>query len=249
MPEQKQTYEQVLGSTVHAVLERLLKTKPESRTPEAIQITIESTVLRFGRKALFDQSTLEQLRSETDKLVLGYLATDGADAMPLALERMFELRLNDGTTIRTRVDRVDRRGAAGDDVSPSYEIVDYKTGRNQLEPGDLARETAPIVQLHAVGGATDGPVERVTWLYLRSGESVTWWPEEEDVEAATSHLLDTIRQIQADCDFDPSPGGHCAWCPFKRDCPEWTGSADAEAAQSTSAPADAGFESAVDEAA
>jgi hypothetical protein len=91
------------------------------------------------------------------------------------------------------------------------------------------------VQLLAVGRATGVPVERVTYLYLRAGEgtrkgdnsasrageSITWWPEDEDVEAATARLLDTVRQIQSDRDFDPSPGGHCSWCPYKPECPEW----------------------------
>jgi RecB family exonuclease len=227
LAQRQQTYEQVLGLAVHAALERLMKVTPERRTPEVIQQTIEWTAANAARKASLDARTLAHLRHEADELVLKYLVADGAGAMPVAVERNFELRLTDGTAIRTRVDRLDRRGDADDEVAVTYEIVDYKTGRVQIDSRGLALETAPIVQLHAVSRATSVPVERVTWLYLRSGESVTWWPEEEDVEAATERLLKTLSTMRADCNYEPSPGAHCAYCPFKTICPANEKTADA----------------------
>lgn len=45
--KQHQSYEQVLGTVVHRVLESLIKVEPQQRTPERIQRTIEWTVTRI----------------------------------------------------------------------------------------------------------------------------------------------------------------------------------------------------------
>jgi putative RecB family exonuclease len=216
--EQADTYEQVLGQAVHKVLEQLLRLPTHSRDGSLSRL-VDSAALRFAAANSYGEGMHEQLRAETAELVGNYVTAGGAGstARPLKTEQTFQLRLNNGTIIQTRVDRIDRNERG------MLEVIDYKTGRNQLDARDLAYETAPIVQLHAVGKASDVPVERVTWVYLRSGEAVSWWPEAEDIDAATDRLIRVLKDIHRDAVFEPNPGPQCSWCPFKDICPGASG--------------------------
>jgi putative RecB family exonuclease len=220
------TYEQTLGEVVHKVLESLFRLQPDRRD-EAVVRLLDWAVLRFGAAAGLQQEQSEQLREEAKALLLPF-HSPAVEPRTLKVEQTFQLRLKNGTTIQTRVDRIDRA------ESGLLQVVDYKTGRNQVDERDLGTETAPIVQLLAVGKASDAPVEKVVWMYLRSGEAISWWPEAEDVDAATDRLIRVLRELHAERDYEPNPGGHCATCPFTKICPAFgkagTSAAIAEAA-------------------
>jgi RecB family exonuclease len=209
------TFEQILGEVVHKVLETLFRLKPAKRDHDAIARLVDLAVLRFSTRGALAEGDRERLREEALHLVERFIESSGVDARvrPLKIEQAFQLRLKNKTTILTRVDRIDRA------QSGLLEIIDYKTGRNQLDVRDLGYETAPIVQLHAVGKASDIPVEKVTWVYLRTGEHVVWWPEIEDVDTATDRLITVLQKIHQDEEFEPNVGAHCAYCPFSPICP------------------------------
>jgi putative RecB family exonuclease len=221
------TYEQTLGEVVHKVLESFFRLEPYRRDEAAVVRLLDWAVLRFGTAAQLQQEPTEQLREEAKALLLPF-HSPAVEPRTLKVEQTFQLRLKNGTTIQTRVDRIDRA------ESGLLQVVDYKTGRNQVDERDLGTETAPIVQLLAVGKASDAPVEKVVWMYLRSGEAISWWPEAEDVDAATDRLIRVLRELHAERDYEPNPGGHCATCPFTKICPAFgkagTSAAIAEAA-------------------
>jgi hypothetical protein len=77
-----------------------------------------------------------------------------------------------------------------------------------------------IVQLLAVTEASEAPVERVSWIYLRTGETINWWPEAEDVEFAAERLKKVLRRMHLDREFAPNADLHCSGCPFRPVCPE-----------------------------
>jgi RecB family exonuclease len=215
--EESRTLEQTLGDVVHKVLESLFRSEPAKRNPEMLERLVESNVLRFSTRAMLREDEKERLGDEARRQLVEYVRTADMEARPLKLEQPFRLRLSNGTTITARVDRIDR-GPSG-----FLEVTDYKTGRHQIDEPDLARETAAIVQLHAVGKASDQPVERVTWRYLRSGDAVSWWPEAEDVDSATDRLIGVLRKMHADHDYDANHGPQCVYCPFKGICPASAG--------------------------
>jgi putative RecB family exonuclease len=215
------TYEQTLGEVVHKVLESLFRLEPYRRDEAAVAPLLDWAVLRFGTAAQLQQEQTEQLHAEASGLLLP-IHSAAVNARTLKVEQTFQLRLKNGTTIQTRVDRIDRA------ESGLLQVIDYKTGRVQVDERDLSSETAPIVQLLAVGKASDVPVEKVVWMYLRSGETISWWPEAEDVDAATDRLTRLLRELHAEHDYEPNPGGHCATCPFTQICPAF-GNAGANA--------------------
>ena len=213
------TFEQILGNTLHRVLEALFRLEPTKRTQEVVKKLTDLNVARFSTRAALRDDDAERLRDEATGQLTQFTDSTDLTAVRLRLEYPFQLRLSNGTTIKTYVDRLDRA------QSGMLEIIDYKTGRNELEDRDLGYETAPIVQLHAIGKASDEPVEKVTWHYLRSGNTVSWWPEADDVDAATDRLLDVLRRLHAEAEYEPNPGAQCAYCPFSAICPAWPGDA------------------------
>jgi putative RecB family exonuclease len=219
--EERKSFEQVLGEAVHKGLEQLMRLPASSRDAEAAVRLADVASLRFAASNGYDNHEHEQLRDQCSTLVQRYVSSGDVSANVLKTERPFALTLSNGTVIKTRVDRIDRNARG------LLEVIDYKSGRSQLDQRDLAYETAPIVQMLAVGKASDVPVERITWVYLRSGESVSWWPEAEDVDAATERLISVLKDIHADETFEPNPGSQCSWCPFKSMCEAARTEADA----------------------
>ena len=210
------TYEQTLGEVIHKVLEGLFRIEPSRRDEEAVEQLLDSNVGRLSSVPAQRKGNLERLREEAEIQLRSFVQSHRVDQDTLKVEQPFQLRLTDGRVIRTRVDRIDRA------ESGSLQIVDYKSGRVQLDEADMAREVAAIVQLLAVGAASQIPVEKVIWIYLRSGDTIQWWPEQEDVESATEWLVAVIEEMKRDREFEANPGGHCAYCPFTTICPAWT---------------------------
>ena len=42
------------------------------------------------------------------------------------------------------------------------------------------------------------PVERVSWVYLRTGETISWWPELEDVAEVTYAFAKYVARQEDD---------------------------------------------------
>jgi len=206
------SYEQLLGEAVHKALEQLLRL-PAAARKESVSRVVDQAALRFAAANRLSTDAHERLRDTALQLGEPYVSQLGTKTNTLRTEQAFQLRLSNGTVIKTRVDRIDANDRG------LLEVVDYKTGRHQIDERDLAYETAPIVQLHAVGKASEIPVEEVTWVYLQSGESISWCPEAEDVEAATDRLIRVLRNMHAERSYEPNPGRHCSSCPFKTICP------------------------------
>jgi RecB family exonuclease len=134
----------------------------------------------------------------------------GLDSKPLRLEQWLTLH-TDQLEIGTRVDRIDR-GSCG------LRLIDYKTGRRQLEESDLRHDSAALVHVLAASQQSAHPVERVSLFYLRSGEEIYWEPEPEDLELAAERLQTVIIRLLNDEDFAPEPGAGCQYCPFAIRC-------------------------------
>ena len=214
--EESYSYQQLLGLVVHGALESLMRLDPSVRAEQVsahVERGARRQAVRVPTTAHDVQGAQEMLQEEARALVEPYVIADGADVRPLKLEQRFQLRLKGGTVIKTRVDRIDKT------ASGLLRIVDYKTGRHQIDERDLARESAPVVQLLAVGRASETPIERITWTYLRSGESISWWPEEDDVEEAAEWIVKLLRDIHRDREFVPNPGVQCSSCSFTEICP------------------------------
>ena len=233
----------MVGNAVHAALERFFGLPVTDRSEEVLHRCLRSVWAEHRRPDTF--ATIEEER-DWGHVALRQLAdfygTFDTTATPLARERWVSLRLQNGVELYGKVDRVDGRagtpqasdpqrgiGRPGEDVGGSHsrpgrpgtlQVVDYKTGRFQLDPDDLRDEPAVQVYLLAVEERYGREVDQVRMLYLASGEEVRWEPEREDVDQAREQLEAVTWRMFTDQEFEPRPGAQCGRCPFAHACPD-----------------------------
>jgi putative RecB family exonuclease len=232
--------DQVRGTLVHAVLERLFDLPPAERTPAAAaglvapqwQRLVEehpelATMLAAPAAApagdAADPATaaLGAFLASAEQLLGGYFAVE--DPRRLASgerECLIETVVDDQLQLRGFVDRLD--------ISPAGDlrVVDYKTGGAPRE----AFEARALFQLKfyaLVLWRTRGVVPRVLrLLYLRDAEICDYAPDADELVRFESTLLALWRAIEAATearDFRPKPSRLCGWCSHQQRCPAFGG--------------------------
>lgn len=232
IPEQP-TPEQVRGTLVHAVLEKLFDSPAASRTRAVADEMVTPQWERLVEEqpelaTLFDaeqaMSREEFLSSATD-LLGGYFAVEDPRRLePAEREQLIEAVLGaqgeQQLLIRGYIDRLD--------VSPdgAIRVVDYKTGGAPRE----AFEARALFQLKfyaLVLWRTRGVVPRVLrLLYLKDAEVCDYTPDAEELtrfEKTLFALWKAIETATAAQDFRPKPSKLCAWCSHQQRCPEFGG--------------------------
>jgi putative RecB family exonuclease len=228
IPEQP-TPDQVRGTLVHAVLERLFDAPASARTPQAAADLIapqwqELVEQQPELARLFDtdepQRLTDFLSSATD-LLGGYFAMEDPRRLePAERETLIEAVLSDQLLIRGYIDRLD--------VSPGGDlrVVDYKTGGAPRE----AFEARALFQLRfyaLVLWRSRGVVPRVLrLLYLKDAEICDYTPDADELQRFERTLLALWQAIEAATvakDFRPKPSKLCGWCSHQERCPEFGG--------------------------
>jgi putative RecB family exonuclease len=245
IPEQPTT-DQVRGTLVHAVLERLFDAPAAARTPETAADLIDPQWRHLVEQQpelaeLFDQARPEELAAflaSARDLLGGYFAVEDPSRLePAERETLIEAVLGDDQLlIRGYIDRLD--------VSPAGDlrVVDYKTGGAPRE----AFEARALFQLKfyaLVLWRTRGVVPRVLrLLYLKDAEVCDYTPDAEELQRFERNLLALWKAIEAATvaqDFRPKPSKLCGWCSHQQRCPEFGGAILPFPTQLTAGGADA----------
>ncbi|MDP8215355.1 MAG: PD-(D/E)XK nuclease family protein [Candidatus Euphemobacter frigidus] len=93
--------------------------------------------------------------------------------------------------ISSRVDRVDLL------PDGTYEVINYKTGKNVLEPSELARDTQAVI-LYLGANAhkrLEGKVSKVSFYYLRANRKISVTPTPDDIKEVTDLIDQTAANI------------------------------------------------------
>ena len=259
LPEQP-TPDQLRGTLVHAVLERLFDLPAGERTPAAAAELVAPEWERLVAAepelaALFARpeppvldgmplAEAERLAAFFDSargLLEGYFAVEDPSRLePAEREALVSTLVDERLLIRGYVDRLD--------VSPAGDlrVVDYKTGGAPRE----AFEGRALFQLKfyaLVLWRTRGVVPRVLrLLYLRDQEICDYSPDAGELERFERTLMalsQAIERARADKHFVAKPSRLCGWCSHQAFCPEFGGTpppypepappADAPAADTT----------------
>ncbi len=95
--------------------------------------------------------------------------------------------------ISSRADRVDLL------PDGTYEVINYKTGKNVMEPAELARDPqAVIIYLGAnAHKRLEGKVSKVSFYFLRANRKITVTPTPEDIRYVTGLIDETAGNIAA----------------------------------------------------
>jgi putative RecB family exonuclease len=250
LPEQPSA-DQVRGTLVHAVLERLFDLPAGGRTPAAAADLVEPTWAGLLER---EPALAEIFAAATGPHRDPAAAAQEADALGTAADEAARLAtflgsartLLDGyftvedpqrlepaereTLISTLVDDellirgyIDRL-----DVSPAGDlrVVDYKTGGAPRE----AFEGRALFQLKfyaLVLWRTRGVVPRVLrLLYLKDAEVCDYSPDAQELERFERTLValsQAIERAKREQDFRPKPSRLCGWCSHQAFCPEFGG--------------------------
>jgi putative RecB family exonuclease len=248
LPEQPSA-DQVRGTLVHAVLERLFDLPAGQRTPAAAaalvapewaRLVVEEPALAelFAPPVdepptLVDEppTLVDEPGDETTSLATflagaralldGYFAVEDPTRLePAERESLVSTLVDDELVIRGYIDRLD--------VSPAGElrVVDYKTGGAPRE----AFEGRALFQLKfyaLVLWRTRGVVPRVLrLLYLKDAEICDYRPDAEELERFERTLValsQAVERAKRDRDFRPKPSRLCDWCHHRHLCPEFGG--------------------------
>jgi putative RecB family exonuclease len=231
--------DQIRGTLVHAVLERLFDLPAAERTPQRAAELVEPQWERLqaeqeelaGLFAADDaqgsllvdapQSDAEFLASATS-LLQGYFAVEDPRRLePAERETLVAATVEDRLVIRGYVDRLD--------VSPTGEmrVVDYKTGGAPREAFE-ARALFQMKFYALVLWRLHGVVPRVLrLLYLRDAEVCDYSPDAEELlrfERTLLALWEAIERAKETGDFRPRPSRLCGWCAHQAHCPAFGGS-------------------------
>jgi DNA helicase-2/ATP-dependent DNA helicase PcrA len=151
----------------------------------------------------------EPAPSESD-LKRAFLDSRFASLRPRYVEQPFVVALEGGYLVRGRIDAVFVH------EDGSWEIVDYKTGREPEASDDTARLQLAVYALAARRIWDVDPAHlTVTYFYLTTGRLDSIRATELTIDEAA--LTEMFRRAEAKM-FDPTPGSMCHYCDFLRFC-------------------------------
>ena len=223
------------GTLVHAVLERLFEAEPAERTRELAETLLAPEWQRLleeepGLSVLFegpDAVELEPWLASAQALLSAYFAMEDPttlrpEALEIKVSHILDDASDDGEPVELRgiVDRLD--------VSPAgaLRVVDYKTGR---APGEGFESSALFqMKFYALLLLRSRGImpKELKLLYLNGGESLTYKPEESELdgfERRVKALWQAIRRAEVTGDWRPKRSRLCDWCDHQALCPEFGG--------------------------
>ncbi len=130
----------------------------------------------------------------------------------LETERRFEMKVGDAT-LAGRIDRIDRIGSDPDAIA----IIDYKTGK-PLSQDDADDSLQLTLYALAAREALGKRAERLIFHNLENNAAICSTRSDGELDAVRlkiEKVADAIAQEK----FEPKPGFHCNYCPYRNLCP------------------------------
>jgi hypothetical protein len=206
-----------LGASVHTALRNWYDVPGRDRGAHLLPRLLRATWVREGYR------DVEQERG-VYRRALGWLEAyvPRLPAEPLGVERVVAARTS-VVAFSGRADRIDAR--------PELVIVDYKTGRAEVDAADAGGSSALALYAFAAGRVFRRPCRRVELHHLPTGTvAVAELTDEaiarqvgraeataEDIRSAEESVADGADPDEA---FPTTPGPRCGWCDYRRSCPE-----------------------------
>jgi RecB family exonuclease len=209
-----------VGAIAHLALARWWSLPRGHRTPAAGAALVERNWQNLGFR---DEAQSAQAAANAAAWVHDYLAGVDPESEPVGVERTVATHTG-RLAVTGRVDRIDERG-------DELVVVDYKTGRHNLTEDDARGSQALALYALGVRRTLRRLCGRVELHHLPSGSVVAFEHTDESLQRHLARAEHTAHDIVAASDtlaagadaddvFPPAPSSACAWCDFRRHCPE-----------------------------
>jgi RecB family exonuclease len=210
----------MVGATAHLALAKWWLLPLAHRTPDAGAELVERHWQNIGFR---DDAQSMEACVNTAAWVRQYLTSVDPRVEPIGVERTVATR-TDRLAVSGRVDRVDDRG-------DELVVVDYKTGRRELDEDDARGSQALALYVLGVRRTLRRPCRRVELHHLPTGTVSAFEHTDASLQRHLDRAESTAEDVVtatdtlaagADVDdvFPPAPSNACGWCDFRRHCPE-----------------------------
>ncbi len=212
-----QSSAQSFGTSIHATLRDFYKSLIESGKASQKEL-LELLQKNWINEGYLSRVHEKNMRSKGEKILKDFFTKSfSPKILPIALELPFQFRLGDKLRIGGRIDRIDKLSEG------RVEIIDYKTGVNNLDEKKLSQNLQLTVYALAATEAKDPLLGRkpeevvLSLFFLESGHKLTTVRTKEQLEKAKEELLVIADKI-ATSDFACSAGALCVNCEYKMLC-------------------------------
>jgi RecB family exonuclease len=216
-----------LGASVHNALAGWWRLLTRQRTPEAAATLVERGWIADGYRD-DEQSSLWRARAR--EMVAAYVDRLDPTDEPIGVERTVATK-TDSLALSGRIDRLDERDVDGE---RELVVVDYKTGRTPSTADDARGSLALAVYAAAAARTLRVSCRTVELHHLPSDTVARHTYTEEALDRQLGRITAIAAEAQAadqsyagglagdalDAAFPARVSPGCAWCDFRRHCPE-----------------------------
>jgi putative RecB family exonuclease len=103
-----------------------------------------------------------------------------------------------------------------DNVGGNLELIDYKTNKNAAAPDGVDVQLG--LYYLALEKIYRQSLKRLTLIFLRSGESLSFDVTPEHQAQVRSLVSDLATKLRTDAEWKPNEGGHCDRCTYQKYC-------------------------------
>jgi len=213
------------GSLVHRALELLFMHPATDRTPEALDLAVETAIAEYRTDPDFtllglDAPQIERFDAECRALATNYLdMEDPTQVREIGLELRLEAPVGD-LTLRGIIGRLEL------DEHGELIVTDYKTGRApspNWERKSLSGLNFYSFLCESLFGKRPAAIRL---MYLSSKETITATPTEQSTRFLTTRTTAVWKAVATACerdDFRARQGPLCSYCSYQQWCPEFGG--------------------------
>ena len=201
-----------LGTALHAALTQFYQ-EWHYREPLPSEAWLrecwESNSLRLSDQQLAEGWQIVQAYYEREVIPLGTLQK------PLATEGRVRGELQTGGVEFKLTGRYDRL----DFLDGGLELIDYKSAKSPKLP--LPEDVDMQLGLYALAleQRYGRSLKRMSLLYLRTGERVSYEASEEHKQQVNSVISELALRLREESEWQPNCGNQCSYCPYARYCP------------------------------
>ena len=199
-----------LGKSIHTALEKYHKPRliPSTGAIDELLSYFENAWISEGYANEIDETRAK----EDGKSILSsyYDRLTNNPANPIEVEKRFNVTI-DGLQIKGVIDRIDEVPSGG------LHIIDYKTGNFVPDLLDENSKLQLSIYTLAVNILWDKPVERASYLYLRSGTDLDFEPKDDDL-FQTRLILKAVSEGIGCERFQRKTNKFCRFCDFYETC-------------------------------